>query len=89
MSIRAAFRHTHPITTRLGTGRERWNQGCWAEVWLSTSSVMARAPGHGLLSLDLEIVGAGTGAATDADRAGRQSVVGGGRHHVAVQSQLQ
>ena len=24
--------------------RARWNQGCWSEVWLMTSSVMTRRP---------------------------------------------
>ena len=27
-----------------GARRARWNQGCWSEVWLSTSSVMTRRP---------------------------------------------
>ena len=29
---------------RLGASRARWNQGCWSEVWLITSSVMTRMP---------------------------------------------
>ena len=24
--------------------RARWNQGCWSEVWLITSSVITRSP---------------------------------------------
>ncbi len=26
-----------------GARRARWNQGCWSEVWLMTSSVMTRS----------------------------------------------
>ena len=33
-----------PRRSRLGAWRARWNQGCWSEVWLITSSVMTRMP---------------------------------------------
>ncbi len=35
-----------PLRT-LGALRACWNQGCWSEVWLMTSSVMTRRPWHG------------------------------------------
>ena len=37
-------RRSRASASPAGAWRARWNQGCWSEVWLMTSSVMTRSP---------------------------------------------